>query len=120
MRRAYYIIKDYPDEALLEEVRQESAELVDKPVLTKGNFVKHSPVGTEALGDAFRWPRENCSGTRSLWPACIPESPKTWGRRKRSDEEYIGRRIRRVAELVDKPVVSPIGVFCIYRLELIT
>ncbi len=103
MRRAYYIIKDYPDEALLEEVRR-VAELVDKPVLTKGDFVKHSPVGAEALATRFGGWRIVLE--RAGLAHMHSGEPENLSRRRKHSDEEIFEEIRRVAELVDKPVLT--------------
>ena len=47
------LIKDYPDEALLEEVRR-VAGLVNKPMLTKASFTKHTGIPAGALARRFR------------------------------------------------------------------
>ncbi|MHB9038653.1 MAG: homing endonuclease associated repeat-containing protein [Armatimonadota bacterium] len=52
MRRAPNFIKNYPDDALLEEVRR-AAGLVDRPVLTMSDFAKHSGVGVNAIARRF-------------------------------------------------------------------
>lgn len=99
MKRGRGLIKTYPDEALLDEVRR-VAELVNKPVLTCSDFAKHSGISARTMLRRFgKWHDVlERAGLEHLFSG----EP---GSRKYSDEDLL-EELRRVAELVDKPVLT--------------
>ena len=106
MRRARDLIKDYPDEALLEEV-QRVAELVDKPVLTIPDFQRHSGVDSTIVRRRFGgWPNVlERAGLAHMFDGQPDDVARP--SRKYSDDELL-EEIRRVAGLVNKPTLTRI------------
>ncbi len=99
------LIKDYPEEALLEEVRR-AAGLVEGPVLTKADFTKHTGISADALARRFgRWgtvlERAGLSHMLATWEDSLGHF-----QRKVYSDEYLLEEIRRVAGIVGRPVLT--------------
>ena len=92
------IIKTYPDESLLEELRR-AADLVDTPVLTKDAFTKASGLSAEAVARRFNGWRAALerAGLAHMYHGETDET------RLRYSDETMVEELRRVAMLVDKP-----------------
>ncbi len=94
MGRARDLIKGYPDEAILEEVRR-VAELVGKPAFTAGDFRKHSGIDSAAVKRRFgNW-------RNALERAGLGHMVYS-GRGARYSDEALLDELRRVAEVVGK------------------
>ncbi len=95
------LLKDYPDEALLEEVRR-VAGLVGRPVLTHADFAKHSGISTSTFARRFgKWRTVlECAGLVHLYSG----EAECW--QKRYSDEALLEEVRRVAEIVGKPVLT--------------
>ncbi len=104
MRRTSDSIRDYPDEALLEEM-QRAAELVAKSVLTKVDFAKLAGIPAEVLARRFGgW--HAALERAGLGHMCSGRSENLASfARKYSDEDLL-REVRRVAALLEKPVLT--------------
>ncbi len=105
MARTSDVIKHYPDEALLEEVRR-AAELVGKPVLTGADFTKHTGIAASALRrrfGAWRIALERAGLGHMLSEE--DEQEKLIPRTTHSDEEMLDE-MRRVAGLTNRPLLT--------------
>ncbi len=93
------IVRSYPDDALLEEVRR-VAELVDKPVLTYSDFEKHAGISVSTMLRRFgKWRITlERAGLDHLFFG-NPEGPNY------SDEELL-EKVQHASELVGKPVLT--------------
>lgn len=105
MSRAQSLLRGYPDEALLEEV-QRVAGLVDKPVLTRADFTKHSGIAASALARRFgNWHAVlEHAGLDHMYSGTDEEDVRRY--RVRYLDEDLLEELRRVAELVEKPVLT--------------
>ncbi|OFX15684.1 MAG: hypothetical protein A2Z18_03525 [Armatimonadetes bacterium RBG_16_58_9] len=104
MRRRLDVFRSYPDEAFLVEA-QRVAGLVGKPVLTSGDFTKHSGIPASIVRRRFGSWRVllERAGLEDMYSAEAGGAPLAT-RFVYSDEELL-EEVRRVAELAGKPVL---------------
>ncbi len=95
------IIKSYPDESILEELRR-AAELAEKPALTRGDFTRLSGMSAQAVARRFGGWRAALERA-GLAHMYYGETDET--RRQYSDEAMI-EEVGRVALLVGKPMLT--------------
>ncbi len=105
MGRKRDLIKDYPDEALVEEVRR-VAGLVGKPVLTPSDFTSHSEIDARALARRFGGWRVllERAGMGHMYSEADEEPARihSFG----YSDEHLCEEIQRVAKLVEKPILT--------------
>jgi len=100
-----HIIRSYPDEILLEEVRR-VAQLVDKPVLTTLDFEKHAGIASKTLRQRFGSWRAvlEQAGLGHMYIGADDERVRLY--RARYSDEYLLEEVRRVAGAAGKPVLT--------------
>ncbi len=96
MARRASVIRGYPDDALLEELRR-AAEFVGKPALTKDDFTRLAGISADAIAHRF-----------GNWKSALERAGLSHlysGERKLSDDSLLDE-LRRVARIVDGPVLT--------------
>ncbi len=104
MRRTPDFLKNYPDEALLDEVRR-VAEVIGQPVLTRAGFTRESGISADALARRFgSWRKVlELAGLGHMLFGADEDARRTylgWY----TDEQMLDE-LRSAAELVGKPVL---------------
>jgi hypothetical protein len=105
LERKTNILKDYPDEVLLEEVRR-VAEIVGQQTLTQADFTKNSVVSSSDVARRFGgW---KATLERAGLGRMYVEGDEVQFRpgRKRIADEVLLEEIQRVAQLVEKSVLT--------------